>query len=88
MLPDNYTCRCGVKNWFSSFVYANWEFTLGTFCENCGRMNRIFEGEVLSDEKEETAETQEPPRKNVKGAYHASKKSPIKKKVRPEEGKG
>ena len=84
MLPDSYICKCGVNNLFSSYVYANWEFVMKHIC-TCGRQNRILEG-VLLDE-EETTETKEPPCKNVRGAYHASKKSPVKKKVRPKKGK-
>ena len=86
MLPDSYTCRCGVNNIFSSYAYANWEFIQRHFCTGCGRMNRIFEGELLSDEKE-TTETQKPDSFGLEGCAPAPKKSPVKKKVRPKKGK-
>ncbi len=84
MLPDSYTCRCGVNNIFSSYVYANWEFVMKHNC-TCGRQNRILEGKVLDEE--ETTETSQPIGGCLGRPGVSSEKSPVKKKVRPKKGK-
>jgi len=46
MLPEGFTCECGTKHEFSSYVYAHWDVPLVHTCPECGRKHDVFRGKA------------------------------------------
>jgi len=50
-MTRRFKCACGKEHLLSFFVFAHWDAKLQHTCEECGRVNKVQSGVVMTPTK-------------------------------------